>query len=198
MLKKKERRIVYVDCVIIEEVNREGLLWFFENNCKISCLCTLGLYLEVHIVAAVIFDLLYIFGRFLISQSIKMEFLTDHTVIMPLLVVAFHFLTAAGVWFYHRLRHRFRPPAFEEGNSHSICPTLLRGMDQFNISPPNFFFTALLSSVTAPAIIYLFCVERRCFLSWLHPSCSVTFVIESRTHLSVSTFSLSWSDTWSV
>ncbi|XP_078124535.1 microtubule-actin cross-linking factor 1 isoform X12 [Sander vitreus] len=35
-----------------------------------------------------------------------MDFLTDPTVITPILVVTFHFLTAAGYWFYCRRRRR--------------------------------------------------------------------------------------------
>ncbi|XP_051247419.1 microtubule-actin cross-linking factor 1 isoform X13 [Dicentrarchus labrax] len=35
-----------------------------------------------------------------------MDFLTDPTVITPILVVTFHFLTAAGFWFYRRRRRR--------------------------------------------------------------------------------------------
>lgn len=56
------------------------------------------------------------FRRYLISSRLEMEFLTDHTVVMPILVVAFHFLTAAGVWFYHRISCRHRPQDFQKGN----------------------------------------------------------------------------------
>ncbi|XP_036948788.1 microtubule-actin cross-linking factor 1 isoform X13 [Acanthopagrus latus] len=41
-----------------------------------------------------------------------MDFLTDPTVITPILVVTFHFLTAAGFWFYRRRRRR--TPVFEQ------------------------------------------------------------------------------------
>lgn len=34
------------------------------------------------------------------ETKLKMDYLTDPVVIMPILVVAFHFLTAAGFWIY--------------------------------------------------------------------------------------------------
>ncbi|XP_039977302.1 microtubule-actin cross-linking factor 1 isoform X2 [Xiphias gladius] len=42
-----------------------------------------------------------------------MDFLTDPTIVTPILVVTFHFLTAAGLWFYRRRRRR-RTPSFEK------------------------------------------------------------------------------------
>lgn len=41
----------------------------------------------------------------------KMDYLTDPAIITPVLVVAVHFLTAAGFWYYFR-----QPPALESGN----------------------------------------------------------------------------------
>ncbi|KAF0024256.1 hypothetical protein F2P81_023058 [Scophthalmus maximus] len=45
-----------------------------------------------------------------------MDFLTDPGVMTPILVVTFHFLTAAGLWFYRRQRRRRRRAicAFEQ------------------------------------------------------------------------------------
>lgn len=40
--------------------------------------------------------------HFAIARYDKMDFLSDPDVITPILVVAFHFLTAAGFWYYRR------------------------------------------------------------------------------------------------
>lgn len=37
-----------------------------------------------------------------ITQYDRMDFLSDPDVITPILVVAFHFVTAAGFWYYRR------------------------------------------------------------------------------------------------
>lgn len=52
-----------------------------------------------------------------------MDCLTDPAVITPILVVTFHFLTAAGFWFYRR-RRRQQAPTFVQGNFSCSCPTV--------------------------------------------------------------------------
>lgn len=45
------------------------------------------------------------------ASRLKMDYLTDPAVITPILVVTFHFLTAAGFWFFRRRR----TPRFQQG-----------------------------------------------------------------------------------
>lgn len=83
-----------------------------------------------------------------------MDFLTDPSVMTPILVVTFHFLSAAGLWFYRRRRRR-RAPGSEPGN-----------LQHYHVS-------VHFVSVPAYAVIDLFpvrpSVSSVCFLFWLHP-----------------------------
>lgn len=60
---------------------------------------------------------------FLSHTKLRMEYLTDPALIMPILVVTFHFLTAAGFWIYFRRQMSH----FENGKLFSVinrrlCP----------------------------------------------------------------------------
>lgn len=82
-----------------------------------------------------------------------MDFLTDPAVITPILVVTFHFLTAAGFWFYCR-RHR-RLPVFDTGktvSSHVSVQSAVLHAAHFSLPFP--------FSVTAAAIISLLFAEE--------------------------------------
>lgn len=71
-----------------------------------------------------------------------MDFLLDPTVMTPVLVVTFHFLTAAGFWFYRRRRRR-QTPCADQGKPrrlevyfrHKEGPCLLAPCFSHDLSP---------------------------------------------------------------